>query len=296
MEHQRLHGKTGTINNDNPILCWQGYTVDTTHVTDNSQWPLPFVLPDTLPPQYQSDTIPDCCQLLYATNWLFIPDNHHDGLHQTSPGFGDLSCTQSNVFETLSCADPPSLETLNSGTSTPYTTLHITPSDEDQWTPHVIFGTEMTTGQLMNCGDISHMESEPLGTCFETRAVPKDADNLARDLGAQNLTGPVLVHTDVPVTVPQQPWQSDALMPHQEQGPNHAARLAQPPVYGCTESPASTKSTLPSSLAGIQVQYLSESELKKNDLRRRNRMAASKARGLKKEVTKYESFGDPLIC
>ncbi|TLS24840.1 hypothetical protein PpBr36_09093 [Pyricularia pennisetigena] len=301
MEHQQLQDKKGTINHDDPMLCPQCYAVDTTYTTNGYQWSLPFVYPNSLPSQYQNDTTTDWSQLLYAANWLFMPSSqpginpvHHlDSLSRTSAGYDDLSCTQSNTFEAFLYASAPPVEACGPSTTTPHRSLPITPSDEDQWSSHAMFITTMAAGQLTNCDEIN-IGSEPVGTCFETRAGLQESDNLGRVLGPRALAAPVLVHTDLAVT--QQPWQPDASMPHQEQGPNHTAGPPRLPVYGCAESPANTATTLPSSLAGIQVQYLSKPELKKNDLRRRNRMAASKARGLKKVVAKHGSFGDPLIC
>ncbi|TLD29214.1 hypothetical protein PspLS_04279 [Pyricularia sp. CBS 133598] len=298
MEYRHIQHKNGTLTNEHVVLPWRGYTIDKTHTTTDNQWTLPLSFPDTLPPQYHNATISDHWkQLFHAAPWLFTPNsqqetdsaNHLDSVHQISPSYGDLSCTQNTAFGSLLHASGPSLDAVSPITATPHTAFPITPSDEAQWSPPAIFGTATTAGQLISCDDIK-MESEPLSGCFEAQtAPPQDSDSLDRVLADQNIT----VHKDQ--VVPGQPWQPGTLIPHQDQGPNHTARPPQPPVYGCT-APVDMTTTLPSSLAGIQVQYLSESELKKNDLRRRNRMAASKARGLRKEVAKHESFGDLLVC
>ncbi|KAH8841418.1 hypothetical protein MCOR29_003782 [Pyricularia oryzae] len=264
--------ENGAVNNDNPIPYWRGCAVDTTQTTDCNQWSWPFAFPNTLPLEYHNDTVSDWSQLLNAAADSVNQLDSHD---QRSPGY--------DAFESVLSADAPSPEKFSPSTATTRTALPIMPCNENQWSPHAIFESVMTAGQLTTC-DNTKMESEPLHSYSEPRpAPPQHSDSPETALG------------DAELVTPPPPWQADTLMPHQGQGLNLAATSQPLAVCGCAESPASTPTTLPSSLDGIQIQYLSESELKKNDLRRRNRMAASKARGLKREVAKHESFGVRLF-
>lgn len=299
--------ENGAVNNDNPIPHWRGCAVDTTQTTDCNQWSWPLAFPNTLPLEYHNDTVSDWSQLLNAAADSVNQLDSHD---QKSPGY--------NAFESVLYADAPSPEEFSPSTATTRTAPPIIPCNENQWSPHAIFESVMTAGQLTTCDNIKmysrtytmpvtvdasalffsakrkkeeiikltclFRESEPLHSYSEPRpAPPQPSDSPETALG------------DAELVTPPPPWQADTLMPHQGQGLNLAATSQPLAVCGCAESPASTPTTLPSSLDGIQIQYLSESELKKNDLRRRNRMAASKARGLKREVAKHESFGVRLF-